>query len=199
MHLHLPSFMVTHDNDRVMSKRIGFHNLPYSLVVGSHPATDKCDCSSRDIIASFQPSVSLYAQDGFGPQMQITHLNDIRLRGTLRGVHPSHDMSARGGDTLVTGEIEVHQRPMDILCFDPGVVIRTAQLNRRSMQDTTYQVRSAHPADSLLLVGFSRAEEGAVTIADIIHECFCRQHTQGVYARFVEDVCNEAHLNAVIL
>ncbi len=154
VHLHLPALMVMHHYDCIMPERVCLHNLTDALFVGAHAAADKGDCTGRDIIAAFQTSVSVNTQNGSHTQMTVTQFDDIRLRSALRRVHAADDMPARSSDTLVTREVEVHQRIMDILRHYAGVVIGGKQPHHRPEQDAAYQIRTAHLPKHLLLIGF---------------------------------------------
>ena len=130
MHLHLPELMVAHDDNRVVTEGVGLHQLADALVVGAHAAAYERDVAGGDIVATLESAVAIDAEDGLQSEVLIAEFNDIGLRGALAAVHLADNVALRGGDALVAGEVEVHQRVLDIYCLVASIAVGFRELHR---------------------------------------------------------------------
>ena len=179
--------MVPDHHYRIVAESIGFHHLANTFIIGPHPATDEADISGRDVVAAFKASFSTDTQDRTTPEMGVAQLDDIRFSDPLGTVHPADHVSARSRDTLVAGEIEVHQGFEDIL----GIVARIApcvmKLHLRPEKDTTDEVCTAQCHEGLLPVGFRLLCILPWVSGNIICQHGIRQGPKAVDIHFIQD------------
>ncbi len=113
----------------VVAEGVGLQHLADALVVGTRAAVDQGDVACGNVVAAFHSPFAINVEDGFQAKVIVTEFDDTGLRLALRGIHVADDVTARRGDALVAGEIEVHQRVQDVRCLVAGVVVGSPELH----------------------------------------------------------------------
>ena len=180
VHLHLPEFVVAHDDDGVVAEGVGLHDLGYAFVVGAHAASDEGHGAGGNVVASLEPSLAFDAQYGTGADDFVAEVDDACLGLALRGVHAAYDVASRGGDALVAREVEVHEWLLNVFGLKSGVVVGVGEPHGGAQHDAAHEVLSCHLREYHLAVGLGRVDFALLEVARVVGEEFAGQGSQAV-------------------
>ena len=114
--------MVAHHHDGIVSEGISLQHLADALVVRTHATTNERYVACRNVVTALQSPFAIDVEDGLQAEVVVAQLDDVDFRRALRG-HVTNNVSARGGDALVTGVVEVHQRVLNVRRLIARIVV----------------------------------------------------------------------------